>query len=232
LSIFREVPLECPDCGSQQVETIAVSLSGPRAPEVTATVRDGSFHRFTCPDCATEYYADGPLVYTDFERKHWICEFPRDWETSWAVLESQSLDSFRRAMIDFAPPFLRAECAGFTVRTVFGLEALAEKIAILHADLDDRLIEVVKLAVLLRTGGPLHPGARPRFDRRDHLGVHLVVSCGGDRDAVFVPTEAVDEINRDPAWASVVRELVGAQYVDLGRVMLDGRGRLPEAAYA
>ena len=121
MSIFRDLSVACPACGTISVESVAVSLNGPRVPEIVQAIVDGSFHRFSCPACGCGFRVDGPLIYTDFERKHWIGEFPLDWETSWAHLEHQPLDSFRRAMIDLAPAYVRAESSGFVVRTVFGL---------------------------------------------------------------------------------------------------------------
>jgi hypothetical protein len=201
-------------------------------PEVVESIIDGSFHRFTCPACGSVYRADGPLIYTDFERKHWIGEFPLDWETSWALLEHQPLDSFRRAMIDFAPAFVRAESSGFVVRTVFGLGALAEKIALLEAGLDDRVIEYLKLVVLLRLGATLHPTARPRFVRSDERGVHLLMAPTTEGVVTLVDHETVEEITSDPVWGSSLRDLATGPYVDIGRLMLDGRSGLPQAAYA
>jgi predicted nucleic-acid-binding Zn-ribbon protein len=232
VSVFRPVPLQCPVCGAAQTVTLAVSLNGPRVPEILDEIRCGSFHHITCPECAADYYADGPLIYIDFERKRWIGEFPHAWECSWATLEQQPLASFRRAMIDMAPPFLRDESAGFTIRTVFGLDALAEKIAVLDAGLDDRAIEIVKLAALLRTTTPLHPSQRPRFVRRDEDAILLRLG-GDDRDDVLrVPVDVIDEVVRDTTWKLLTQELADAQYVDIGRLMVDGRGRLPESAYA
>jgi hypothetical protein len=231
MSIFRDLPLACPACGTKHVETVAVSLNGPRVPEVVESIIDGSFHRFTCPACGSEYCADGPLIYTDFERKHWIGEFPIDWEASWAHLEHQPLDSFRRAMIDFAPAYVRAESSGFVVRAVFGLGALAEKIAVLEVGLDDRLIEVVKLVALLRLGATLHPTARPRFVRSDERGVHLLLPPATDSVIAVVDHDTVEAIAADPAWGPSLRDLATGPYVDIGRLMLDGRTDLPRAAY-
>src|SRR5262245_32074523 len=230
MSIFRDLSLACPQCGALRVESVAVSLNGPRVPEVVRAIVDGSFHRFTCRACEHHFRADGPLIYTDFERRHWIGEFPLDWERSWARLEHQPLDSFRRAMIDFAPPIVRAESSGFAVRAVFGLGALAEKISLFAAGLDDRVIELVKLVVLLRAGMPLHPDHRPRFLKRDDQGIHLVLDPVAGDEVAVVSHDALDQIAADPAWGSWLRDLATGPYVDTGRVMLDGRQRLLEVA--
>src|SRR5262245_5617611 len=230
MSIFRDLSVACPACGTTSVESIAVSLNGPRVPEIVQAIVDGSFHRFACRTCGCDFRVDGPLIYTDFERKQWIGEFPLDWETSWAGLEHQPLDSFRRAMIDFAPPIVRAESSGFAVRAVFGLGALAEKISLFAAGLDDRVIELVKLVVLLRAGMPLPADARPRFRQRDDQGIHLVLDPVAGDEVAVVSHDALDQIAADPAWGSWLRDLATGPYVDTGRFMLDGRQRLLEVA--
>jgi hypothetical protein len=230
MSIFRDLSLACPECGALRVESVAVSLNGPRVPEVVRAIVDGSFHRFTCAACGRDFRADGPLIYTDFDCKHWIGEFPLDWEGSWARLEHQPLDSFRRAMIDFAPPIVRADSSGFVVRAVFGLGALAEKISLFEAGLDDRVVELVKLVVLVRSGRALHPAHRPRFVKRDDDGAHLVLDPGSGGEVAVVSEETIELIATDPAWASWLRELATGPYVDIGRFMLDGRKRLLEVA--
>ena len=95
MSIFREVPL-----GVSRMRSCARRDSGcaDRGHDLghagSDEACDGSFHEFTCPDCRSEYSVDGPLIYTDFDRKHWIGEFPRAWEGSWELLEHQPLETF------------------------------------------------------------------------------------------------------------------------------------------
>ena len=230
MSIFRDLSLACPACGTLGIESVAVSLNGPRVPEVVRAIVDGSFHRFCCQACGCDFRVDGPLIYTDFERKQWIGEFPLDWETSWARLEHQPLDSFRRAMIDFAPPIVRGESSGFVVRAVFGLGALAEKISLFEAGLDDRVVELTKLVVLLRSGMTLHPAHRPRFVKRDDHGAHLVLDPVTGDEVAVVSEEEIEQIAADPAWGPWLRDLATGPYVDIGRFMLDGRQRLLEVA--
>jgi hypothetical protein len=210
------------------VETVAVSLHGPRIPEVVDQIRAGTFHVFRCQGCDVEYRADGPLIYTDFDKKHWIGEFPVREETAWALLEQQPLDSFRRSMIDRAPAFLRADAAGFTVRTVFGLPALAEKILLFDAGWDDRVVETIKLRTVLGHGGVLEPAARPRVLHADPDSFDLLLRVpddGGDEQSfVHTVTRAEAEaVASDPDWAPVLVEQTRGPYVDIGRMMLDGR---------
>src|SRR6516164_10213567 len=181
MSVFQPRALRCPHCGHTNTETVALSLHGPRVSEVVAAIRSGTFQSFVCASCGGGYRADGPLIYVDFEQKHWIGVFPRDRERSWALLEQQPLDSFRRALIDYAPPFVRGMSDGFHIRTVFGLDALAEKLTLLEAGVDDRVVEMVKLVAVLTWGGLLHPGRRPQFvSYHADAGLRLLVPVTSD----------------------------------------------------
>jgi hypothetical protein len=201
--------------------------------EVVNAVRAGTFQRFTCRSCGQRYRGDGPLIYVDFERKHWIGVFPRQHERSWALVEQQPLDSFRRALIDYAPPVVRAMSDGFAVRTAFGLDALAEKLAVFEAGMDDRVVEMVKLAVVLSAGGLLHPGRRPTFLGRDDEGVvRLAVPVADGAVPMTVGAHQVDLWANDVRWRSVIEELSAGPYVDVGRLLLDGRAPLEPASAA
>ncbi|HEX2849317.1 MAG TPA: CpXC domain-containing protein [Acidimicrobiales bacterium] len=237
MSVFRPEIIVCPRCGHRNEETVAVSLNGPRVPAVIDAIVDGTFQCFECRACGLPYRADGPVIYIDFDRKRWIGEIPTSMERSWALLEQQSLDSFRRALIDLAPAYLRSEADGFAIRTVFGLDALAEKIRLFDAGFDDRQVEVAKLAVLVQIGAVIAPAWRPRVVAADSESISLLVwrreggadtldpDFAGEPEAetVRVPAEEIARVAGDPAWAATLVELSIGPYVDLGRLLLDGR---------
>lgn len=231
MSVFRPEVIVCPACGHRNEEMVAVSLNGPRVPAVVEAIVAGTFQCFTCAGCGLPYRADGPVLYIDFDRKHWVGEMPAAMEPSWTLLEQQPLDSFRQSIIDLAPAFLRSEAAGFTVRAVFGLDALAEKIRLLDAGLDDRAVEVAKLATLLQMKAVVDPAFRPRVVEADADAVSIVVWRHPDGEGGGDPVQehvriAVDEVTRlaaDPGWATALLELSVGPYVDLGRLFIDGR---------
>jgi hypothetical protein len=226
VSVFRPQPIVCTACGTTNIETVAMSLHGSRVPEIVESIVAGTFQCYTCANCGLGYRADGPLIYVDFETKRWIGEFPRTMERGWASLEQQPMDVFRQSLIDLAPAFLRAEADGFTVRAVFGLDALAEKIRLLEAGLDDRAVEVAKLAVVLRTGAIMAPDRRPRVVKADPDSVTLVLWAVGDPPEQFtvtVPTADILALAAEDGWRALLREMRIGPYVDLGRILLDGR---------
>jgi CpXC protein len=227
MSVFREHQFDCPSCGHVNTETVAASLHGPRVPEVVEAILAGTFQVFACARCGLSYRADGPVIYTDFDEKHWIGEFPASDEVAWATLEQHPMDSFRRAMIDFAPAFLRADAAGFTIRTVFGLPALAEKILLLRNGWDDRVVEAMKLRLVLESGTVLHPASRPAVVEAD--AERLSIAMPGGIGALTVTRADADAFAADPAWREGLAAMARGPYVDLGRLMLEGRA---ESIYA
>jgi len=236
MSIFRERQIACSECGHVNTETVALSLHGPRVPELVERIRNGTFQVFRCAGCGLEYQADGPLIYVDFEEKYWLGEFPRSYETAWASLEHQPLDSFRRAMIDMAPTIVTSAASGFRIRTVFGLDALAEKLLVLEAGHDDRAVEMAKLQIVLEAGAVLHPRYRVRATTVTAEGLR-VRAWRRTRDeatpepvALEVTPDRIERVLTDPDWAPVMAELSVGPYVDLRRLILDGRAPVPVAA--
>jgi hypothetical protein len=220
--------MTCTVCGHVNVETVAMSLHGSRVPEIVESIVAGTFQCYTCGGCGVEYRADGPVIYVDFERKRWIGEFPGTMERAWASVEQQPMDVFRQSLIDLAPAFLRAEADGFTVRAVFGLAALAEKIRLLEAGLDDRAVEVAKLAIILQTGAVMAPDRRPRVVEASAESVRMVLWSPDPLEPfhVSVPTEDIVALATSDDWRSVLREMQVGPYVDLGRILLDGRAEI------
>jgi hypothetical protein len=229
VSVFRPMTMTCPRCATANVETVAVSLHGPRVPDVVEAIVAGTFQCFACAHCGLPYRADGPLIYVDFEAKRWIGEFPVTMEPAWSRLEQQPMDAFRQSLIDLAPAFLRSEADGFTVRAVFGLDALAEKIRLMDAGLDDRAVEVAKLALCTRPGAVLAPGRRVRVVAAGPSSITMQVWSRPSPDrapelrAVTMGVDEVAALAASADWAPALREMRIGPYVDVGRIMLDGR---------
>lgn len=220
MSVYQDRDVVCPACGTTFVRSLCVSLNGNRVPAVVDDVRAGRFQRFGCPSCGQDVIADGPLIYTDFDRRHWVGCFPRTWEAAWRVLEHQSAESFRRAMIDHAAPVMRAEADGYVVRTVFGLPALAEKILAFDHGLDDVVLELLKFEIMRAPDAPeLDLDRRLRFVDRD--GDRLRFATG--ESVVRVPTAWYDAVTAQlDAYAAVIDVIAAGPYVDAGRAAIPG----------
>ena len=223
MSVYQDRDVTCPSCGSTFVRSLCVSLNGNRVPAVVDEVRAGRFQRFACPSCGQDVIADGPLIYTDFERRHWVGCFPRTWEGAWRELEHQSAESFRRAMIDHAAPIMRAEADGYVIRTVFGLPALAEKILAFDHGLDDIVLELLKLEMMRSPDAPeFDLDRRFRFLDTDAGGGVLRFAVG-EATVVRVPRGWYDHIAaRLDDYATAIDLVAAGPYVDAGRAAIRG----------
>lgn len=242
MSIFEQRTLTCPHCGTQAEHTVAVSVNGGRSPQYRQQILEGSFQVMTCATCGEKADADGPFIYIDLRARQWIGCFPRAWEPAWRSYENEPMDSWRRSMVDHAPANVRRMSDGFRVRAVFGLPALREKLLCFVHDIDDRVLEALKLD-LLRSHPALamHPAARPLLVEVGGATLVLIAqvppaspdSASGDAGAAWrdvritAPRAELDRIRADaPAWAGVLVEVARGPYVDLGRIMLSGTARL------
>jgi hypothetical protein len=104
---------------------IADNIELDNNPEIVASILDGSFMNITCPKCKKVLKPEFPLTITDHGKNWEIIFIPE--------LQRQ----------EYLKTVKQAKGAGIT-RLVIGYPELLEKIKILTADLDDRIIEYLK----------------------------------------------------------------------------------------
>jgi hypothetical protein len=231
VSTFVDVPITCPHCQRVTTRTIATSINGPRIPEVVGDIRDGTFQVFTCPGCHQQYEVDEAMAFIDFDRGHWVTMYPAAWEHGWRGWEAEADRNYLDTMVNYAAPPAAELGKGLWRRTVFGLEALREKLAIVAHGLDDVAIEALKLDVMRSVAGlALTPQARPRFVEIEGDTLLFRAVSAGDPDdpeapagrAVLGVERAQYEVVLAESWRPTRETLAGGSYVDLGRVLLDG----------
>jgi hypothetical protein len=225
MSIVRERSIACPRCGTTRARRVAVSLQGPLVPNLRAEILDGKFQRFACEDCGDWFFADGPMLWIDFEKKQWIGLFPSRWEAAWRALEGDPLDGWQLGLAAEAPPLVQAMAGGFQVRAVFGFSQLRDKLRALAAGLDDRWLEVLKLDLMRAVEGVgLHPGARLELVASDDKSLRFRNRAG----EIEVPRARLAAMQATPApWQIALEHVSGGPYVDTGRILVDGNARRP-----
>lgn len=250
MSVLELRTLTCPHCGTESEREVAVSVDGSRSSEDRAAILAGRFQVYTCRGCDTASTADGPLVYLDLERRHFIGCYPRAWELSWRNLEHEPRDTWRRTVVDHAPAAVRKSADGYFVRAVFGLPMLREKLLCLDSDIDDRLVEALKFD-LMRSGQlAMHPMARPvltEVGSEDLVFAGQVVADGEHTSEgaalgvtiepepdwrvvhFVVPRARLTELHdARTEWRDFWREMSMSPYVDTGRLLIAGTGVRPE----
>ena len=229
MSTFVPRTCRCPACGHAEERRIAVSLSGVLRPDVVEEITHDRFQDFACEGCGQRYVVDDPLIYIDFARKHWVACLPARGEVGWHRYEQESWHAWELNMLRNAPPMVRQQAGGFTIRTVFGLAALRDKLVALRAGLDDRWLEVLKLA-LMREQGVLSIAHRPRLRVVEADRLRLTVRSRAME--LIVPRSRYEALLLSPlGWISALEAVSRGPYVDVGRLLIGGEEAVEGAAF-
>ncbi|MFT5586536.1 MAG: hypothetical protein ACI9VR_004135 [Cognaticolwellia sp.] len=220
MSTFIPRLTACVHCGQSTMRSVCLSLNGPRRPDLVDEILAGRFQRWPCP-CGAVQSVDQAMLYVDFGLGHWVVMLPAQGEKGWARHEQEAVASWRQNMVVNAPPMMRRLSGQSTVRCVFGLAALREKLVAWRAGLNDTWLEVLKIE-LMRSGVGWSPTRRPRLiEAGDKLifevaGAHLQVDPGLLTRMQLEPLD----------WLSAHQAVSAGPYVDVGRLLMPGQSRL------
>jgi hypothetical protein len=151
VSTFRPAKVRCRCGGAYSVE-VAEGLHVSLRPDLRQAILEGAFHRFTCPSCEAVSLVEDVLAYTDFPRRQWFTVVPRSAlprRRAWIELADTS---FRQTMVERAAPVATTWAPEMTRRLIFGLASLREKLFLFDAGLDDRVVEQLKLQLIVTRG--------------------------------------------------------------------------------
>lgn len=177
MSWFETTEFDCPRCGERFHGATAETINATRMPAARDRIFDGSFNRVRCSRCGASMHVDRTFLYSDIRREQFVHVFPLREAHDWPRLETVAEQTFHDAFHP-SPPAMQEASRRFAVRAVFGLRALADKLRLWDAGLDDALVELQKLE--LYTG---EPALRRRGDA-------LLDVVGVDREAGHVEVEA------------------------------------------
>jgi hypothetical protein len=158
MSWFETESFTCPRCSGTFTASTADTINVTRMPSARDRILDGTFHRFGCETCGETITIDRTFLYSDLRREQFIHVFPVDHAGDWPQWEEIAGQTFWQAFTP-APPAMREVATRFRVRAVFGLAALADKLRAWDADLDDAIVETLKLEL-----AATHPVVSTRTD--------------------------------------------------------------------
>jgi hypothetical protein len=225
MSVFDTQTIHCPSCGTAMRADLFYSVNADRRQDLRAGVIDGSFQRLTCTNCQAAFRIDPAFNYLDLGRGQWIAVHPFARLGDWESTEAEDRASFDKAYGPAASAGAREIGAGLTVRIVFGWPAFREKLVAAEAGLDDRELELLKLAILRsRDGAPLSATVELRFVERAPNGLVLAwvdATTEVAAETLLVPQLAYDDIagNVDD-WGALRAELGQGLFVDMQRFMI------------
>ncbi len=227
MSTFLDQEIACRACGQRWARPVATFLDEPdHLAAALEALREDRFQRFACPGCGQRVIAARPLRWCDRRARTWIAMLPEAAEPQWPRWER---DVHTMARWDIEQEGDATD--GWTLRLVFGLLSLREKLLIAEAGLDDAVVELLKLELM-----DAHPDLERAADQRLRLveaGDRLLSFAGRDGKGRWQGAAATrqryEAIRGDSElWATARADLVRGPYVDLGRMLVElpaGGGR-------
>lgn len=219
MSTLLPALIACPLCGDLRTRDVAVGLHGDDLAAMRAAIFDGSFQRVVCDACHFGFRVEAPSTYLDLPRGHFIMCFAASDEARWRELEGEVQRLYDANVVDHAPPYAQELVGPQWLRTVFGLPALREKLVVAEHDLDDRVVEVLKLELIRTRKWVFDPARRPRLRELTHEAL-VFEGWLSERVELAVPRAAYDHIARSELHRASIERVGAGSYVDLGRVMV------------
>jgi hypothetical protein len=154
MSTTQTYSIVCPKCEAEQDVDLFDSINVQEAPDLRDALMANQLNAVVCPHCSFQFRVDKRLLYNDPERRVMIYWFPGS-EQDFAENRDaflQSMDALNAALPDtFEPP---------AVHLVFQRTELIERIFLLEAELNERVIEYVKYMMYSRNMEKLNPHSK------------------------------------------------------------------------
>jgi hypothetical protein len=149
MSTLYSGTIPCGGCGAPVAVPLADSLNANRMPAARDWVLERTLMTATCT-CGAQTTAIQPVLYVDFERKLWIQAVEDDRRPAFPACEAEVRTQFAEAFDTTRfPAFIAVWRDQIQPRVVFGYEELREKVVAADHDLDDAILEVLKLELLV-----------------------------------------------------------------------------------
>jgi hypothetical protein len=226
MSLFGKLTLDCPACNTPVDYALVQSVNADRRPALRSAILDGSFQRQVCPSCQYAFRVEPEFIYMDLARAQYIGVWPASKRGQWRACAAQTRAVFDNTMGKNAPREARALGDKLEVRAVFGWPALVEKILARQAGIDDRSLEVAKLAVMRSQEELPLPGSSELRLVGERDGDPLLAWVGGrnaenEPSVLRVPRKLIADIEADPATWQAARDMaVEGDMVDFQRELL------------
>jgi len=142
MSVYHPYEVKCPACGTGFTAPLARGININRTPALKQQIIDGSFHTVTCPSCRQRHYVEKEFSYIDFAANLFIKVRPRQEKHLWKEASAELSQQVKEV------PESLSHAGSRTLRVVFGLAELKEKIIAQQYSLDDRMVELMKALLI------------------------------------------------------------------------------------
>lgn len=134
--------VSCPECENKQNFITWQNVVADLDPDIKERILTGELFTFTCEKCGKKFPITYPCLYHDME-KHLMVYLTTD---------MNAVDTMNEMLFSSPEVFEIQDDQGYIYRTVCTVNELAEKIMIHDRRLDDRVIEIIKMLVIFKSG--------------------------------------------------------------------------------
>ncbi|ADC90363.1 CpXC domain-containing protein [Mageeibacillus indolicus] len=146
---FRQELRQCPYCLNEEKTTVWELIDPNEDPDLRELLLRKELQVFTCSNCGRTFRMVEPLTYID-RKLGFAAYFSPNLQSLFKQGYLRDFNILPDEMLSDVPLHLRQNEAGWRLRLCPDMNSLLEKIHIFTAGLDDRLMEVVKLALAAR----------------------------------------------------------------------------------
>ena len=229
MSLFHPANLVCPNCEAR-IEMMAVgSVNADRRPDLREDILENRFQDVSCPKCEESFRLQPTFNYLDAGRGQWIAAMPANRLRDHLQIEDEAAELFTMSYGDKAPEGAREVGAELSPRVTFGWPGVREKLLLREHDLDDVIIEMLKLQILRNLpSAPLSEGIEFRVvDVTDEALEFLWLETLTEKpiSTVSAPRESYQAIADAPEiWQNLRNRIEDGWYVDMQKTYM-GAGR-------
>ncbi len=137
MSEHRRFHLSC-TCGHEFETKLWDALNVTENKELKGKLLSGEINQIQCPKCQKKSYIEKSLLYHDRDQRLWIQVLPQADRPKWPKLQESYQEELKK----------NSGIKKYYFRLAFGREELLEKIRIFDANLDDRILELLKVRIL------------------------------------------------------------------------------------
>lgn len=136
---------QCPQCGADQQAEVYQSANVTLEPELKERIFSLELFTVQCSNCSARLLNDGHLLYHDMEKNLMLQLHPDAQRSDWAEVASRDRQTMAGSLEVMGGEDAKNQP---TFRSCFGLMELREKIELFDRELDDKVIELIKLVFL------------------------------------------------------------------------------------
>lgn len=230
MSLFTSMHVDCPNCGHTNTMEGVGSVNADRRPDLRDEIMADTFQIEKCTECGTEFRLQPEFNYFDMENGLWILALPATQLEDHIAQEDRTTALFNASYGPNAAPDVQEVGTALTCRLTFGWPAVREKILARIEDLDDVVLEMMKLDLMRRLPQVyFNYGVELRLLAVNDGGFEmawLLTDSEEVQEVVRVGRELYDAILDQRAdWAEVEADLMcGGAFCDMQKLFL-GAGR-------